>query len=264
MTPGPRILLTGATDGIGRALAAAMHARGVRVVAHGRSETKLAALAADLPGLEIVQADLTRLSEVRDLAARMQEPLDGLIANAGVFMTERVMTVDGFETTFQVNHLAHLRLILDLVPRFRPGARITAVASTSHEKVKTVDLENLGWNRDFEGYPAYGLAKLAQVGAVMELAPRLAPRGISIQALHPGSILTKLQLAGWGGGGSPDPLAAVERILELALGPEHPSGQWWVDGIPRDPNPLLKDPSLRGALFARSLHMLQMEDPCVP
>lgn len=264
MILGPRILLTGATDGIGRALAEALHIRGVRLVVHGRSQRKLAALAADLPGIETEQADLAQLRAVRDLAIRIQGPLDGLIANAGVFMTERVLTEDGFETTFQVNHLAHLRLILDLLPCLRPGARIIVVASTSHEKVKAVDLENLDWHHDFEGYPAYGLAKLAQVGAVMELAPLLAARGISIQALHPGSILTKLQLAGWGGGGDPDPVAAVERILTLALGPEHPSGQWWVEGTPRDPNPLLRDPAVRGALFLRSLRMLQMEAPCAP
>lgn len=260
MTSGPRILLTGATDGIGRALAEALHAQGVCLLAHGRSAPKLEALAEALPGIQTLQADLARLSEVRALADRVHGPLDGVIGNAGVFMTKRVLTYDAHETTFQVNHLAHLQLVLDLVPRMRPGARITMVASTSHEKVKAVDLDNLDWHTGFEGYPAYGLAKLAQVGATMELAARI--RGLSFQALHPGSILTKLQLAGWGGGGSPDPTAAVDRILALALGPEHPSGQWWVDGRPRDPNPLLMDPVLREALFARSLALLGAEMPC--
>lgn len=254
----PRILLTGATDGVGRALARELHARGIRLVAHGRSPDKLADLAAELPGIETARADFARLADVEAMARRLiadDAPLDGVIANAGIFMTERVFTVDGFETTFQVNHLAHLRLMLDLLPKLPAGARITVLASTSHEKVRAVDLDNLNWAADFAGYPAYGLAKLAQVGAAMQLAPPLAERGIAIQALHPGSILTKLNLVGWGGGGDPDPSAAVGRVLDLALGPAQPTGQWWVNGTSRPPNPLLLDPALRAALFEKSLAM---------
>ena len=260
----PRILLTGATDGIGRALAIALHARGVKLLAHGRSAEKLAALAAALPGIETIHADFASLGDVGNMAHRLLQearPLDGLIANAGVFMTERVLTADGFETTFQVNHLAHLQLMLDLLPLMPTGARITVLASTSHEKVRAVDLNNLDWATDFAGYPAYGLAKLAQVGAAMHLAPSLAERGISIQALHPGSILTKLNLTGWGGGGNPDPDEAVCRVLDLAFGPAAPSGQWWVDGQARPPNALLLDPALRAALFAKSLAMIGRAAP---
>lgn len=257
----PTLLLTGATDGIGRALASALAQRGARLLLHGRSADKLAQLRAELPGCETLQADFANLAEVwamgEKLAAR-SEPIDGLIANAGVFMTERVLTADGCETTFQVNHLAHLRLMLDLLPRLHPGGRIVVLASTSHEKVKRVDLDNLDWHRDFAGYPAYGLAKLAQVGAAVELAPRLLARDITIQALHPGSILTKLQVAGWGGGGDPDPRAAVARVLALVLDEPRPlpTGQWWVEGRPRPANPLLGDADLRLALMRRSLDLI--------
>ena len=260
----PRLLLTGATDGIGRALAHALHARGVRLVAHGRSPAKLAELAAELPGIETTVADFARLADVAALAQRLladATPLDGLIANAGVFMTERVLTADACETSFQVNHLAHLQLMLDLLPLMPAGSRITVLASTSHEKVRAVDLNNLDWATDFAGYPAYGLAKLAQVGAAMQFAPSLAERGISIQALHPGSILTKLNLTGWGGGGNPDPDEAVRRVLDLAFGPAAPTGQWWVDGQARPPNALLLDPALRAALFAKSLAIIGRAAP---
>ena len=77
----PRLLLTGATDGIGRALAHALHARGVRLVAHGRSAAKLAELAAELPGIETTVADFARLADVAALAQRLladASPLDGL------------------------------------------------------------------------------------------------------------------------------------------------------------------------------------------
>jgi NAD(P)-dependent dehydrogenase (short-subunit alcohol dehydrogenase family) len=260
----PRILLTGATDGIGLALSHALAKRGARLLLHGRSKAKLADCQALFPEAICLRADFARMSEVRAMGTALQadpEGLDVIIANAGVFMTERVITEDGFETTFQVNHLAHLCLILDVLPRLRSGGRILVVASTSHEKVKSVDLENLDGSRGFEGYPAYGLAKLAQVGTALELAPRLAERDISILALHPGSILTKLQVAGWGGGGNPDPAPAVDRILALALeDPAPPSGAWLVDGQPRDPNPLLLDPQFRRALWQRSLAMVGGQD----
>lgn len=259
----PRILLTGATDGIGLALTHGLAERGARLLLHGRSKTKLAECQARFPESTCIQADFARMAEVRAVGAALRDDLEGLdviIANAGVFMTERVITEDGFETTFQVNHLAHLRLILDVLPRLRSGGRILVVASTSHEKVKAVDLENLNWSRDFEGYPAYGLAKLAQVGAALELAARLAERGISVVALHPGSILTKLQVTGWGGGGNPDPASAVDRLRGLALDePVPPTGTWLVDGRPRDPNLLLLDPQLRQALWQCSLAMVGLD-----
>ncbi|GLH74724.1 3-oxoacyl-ACP reductase [Geothrix limicola] len=259
----PTVLLTGATDGIGRALASALALRGARLLLHGRSEAKLARLAGELPGCETLRADFADLTEVRAMGAQLaarREPIDVLIANAGVFMTERVLTVDGCETTFQVNHLAHLRLMLDLLPALRPGGRVVVVASTSHDKVRAVDLDNLDWHRDFAGYPAYGLAKLAQLAAALELAPRLWERDITLQALHPGSILTKLQVAGWGGGGDPAPDAAVARVLALALDEPRPlpTGQWWVEGRPRAANPLLDDADLRRALMSRSMALLEV------
>lgn len=261
MTGVPTILLTGATDGIGRATASALAQRGARLLLHGRSAEKLAQLADELPGSEMLRADFACLDEVRAMGAGLvvrKVPIDVLIANAGIYMADRVLTADGFETTFQVNHLAHLRLILDLLPCLRPGGRVVVLSSTSHAKVRAVDLDNLDGHRDYAGYPAYGLAKLAQIAAVMELAPRLWERDITIQALHPGSILTKLQVAGWGGGGDPDPEAAVARVLALALDEPRPlpTGQWWIDGRPTAANPLLDDSDLRRALMARSLAMV--------
>ncbi len=257
-------LVTGSTEGIGFAVARALVARGIRVCVHGRTQAKAEAARERLGRegaehlLESCWGDFSRLQEVRALGHHLLEGMvpDLFIANAGVFMTERVMTEDGMETTLQVNHLAHLELLLTLKPRLKAGSRVLQVASTSHEKVRTVHLDNLDWQRDFTGYGAYALAKLAQVSATLDLAPGLEAQGCRIQALHPGSILTKLQIAGWGGDGNPDPREAVQRILDLALNPEAPVGAWVVGGQSREPNPLLRDPALRAALMDWSLAAL--------
>lgn len=271
--PDPRtILLTGATDGIGRAAALELARLGHRVFVHGRSAARLddtcAWIARECGSalLEPILADFSELAQVRamvDEVRRRTDRLDVLIANAALWAPEPRLTVDGFETTWQVNHLAQLALTLGLLELMPAGSRIVNVGSTSHDKVKAVDLEALGGLEDFSSYGAYALSKLGQLAATLELAPRLDLRGITVNALHPGSLLTKLQLVGWGGGGSPDYGPAVHRILRLALAPELAgvTGQWFQDGAPRLPNPLLGDSILREALWEKSLAMIGTQAP---
>ena len=265
------VLLTGATDGLGRALAGALAQQGFHLLIHGRNADRLQATRDALrhesgnPKVDILQADLSRLQEVRRMGIELHalvDHLDILIANAGVFMTERQLTEDGHECSFQINHLAHLQMILDAMDLMKLGGRILQVASTSHEKLKQIDLDNLDWHSEFSGYFAYALSKAGQVAAAMELAPHLRSKGITINALHPGSILTKLQIAGWGGDGHPDPTDAVNRILQLALDPpfKNQSGLWFVNNEPRTPNTLLMDEHLRRGLWERSLAMIGAEE----
>lgn len=255
----PTLLLTGATDGIGLAAAPALAARGARLFLHGRSPDRVAAALAQVRAavpeaqVEGCVADFSRLSEVRrlaeDLATRTGH-LDVMIANAGVFMTGRVVTEDGLETSFQVSHVAHYVLLQALAPLLRaaPAPRVVQVASTSHLKVQAVDPGNFDGHADFQGYPAYGLAKLGQVAATLELAERWP--WASVHAIHPGSILTKLQVAGWGGDGQPDPAEAVARLVHHAFAdePGRTSGGWFVQDRPAEPNPLAR--TAREALLA--------------
>jgi len=198
-------LVTGSTDGIGLETARQMLAKGYRVLVHGRSEAKARKAAQQLAGAVAVWGDFSRLAELKPLAQQVTQAvgeLDVLINNAGVFMRERVLTEDGHETTFQVNHLAHFALTLLLLPSLKKAkqARVVNVSSGVHFNGQ-LDLDDLDLARGFEGYRAYAASKLANVHFTHELARRLAGTPVVTSALHPGVIGTKLLRGGFGGSG---------------------------------------------------------------
>src|SRR5215469_12820772 len=200
--PAPIVLVTGSTDGIGLETARTLAARGAQVVLHGRDSGRLetAARAVDRVGnnfpVGMELADLSSQGEVRLLAERLLERyqrLDVLINNAGVFLRERSVTVDGLETTFAVNHLAPLLLTDLLLPALRasPEGRIVNVCSNAHLHA-SLDWENLQGERRYDPYAVYALSKLAQVLATVELGRRLHGGTLTVNALHPGVVTTKL------------------------------------------------------------------------
>ena len=209
----PTVLVTGATDGIGRATALALASRGVRVLVHGRDARKAASVADEIRGVagagalagDPVIADLSALADVRRLAEHVTSAvprLDVLLHNAGVYNKRRVETADGFEMTFAVNHLAPFLLTAELVPLLEASApsRIVVVASMTHQGA-TLDLRDLQATRGYDAYAAYATSKLANVLFARALARQLDPARVTANALHPGVIATKLLHAGFGGGG---------------------------------------------------------------
>lgn len=193
-------LVTGATDGIGRALAHALAARGATVIMHGRSDAKLAAAVAEVreaTGNEAVHSvlgDFASLESVRQLAAEVAErfpSLNVLVNNAGHLTDHRQTSADGYELTFAVNYLAPFVLTLKLLDTLKanPPARIVNVASTALGG-GLVDFSNLQLEHGFSGWQAYANTKLMNVLFSNILAEQLEGSGVVSNALCPGLIDT--------------------------------------------------------------------------
>ncbi len=210
------VLVTGATDGIGKQTAVEIARRGARVIAHGRSREKAdraaeaIAKAAGVPTVDACAGDFASLASVRALGedVRARYPrLDVLINNAGVIMDARALTGDGFEMTFQVNHLASFLLTLMLLPSLKASeqGRVVHVSSMAHASGR-LDFDDLDAKKRFDGYTAYATSKLCNVLFAYELARRLEGSPVTSNALHPGVITTKLLWKGFGSKG-----ASLER-----------------------------------------------------
>jgi NAD(P)-dependent dehydrogenase (short-subunit alcohol dehydrogenase family) len=180
-----RILVTGSTDGLGRRVAAALAARGARVLVHGRDPGRVDEAAREAGAEAGLVADLAELAQVRRLAAEAGE-LDTLVNNAGVIEPRRRESADGYELTFAVNYLSHFLLTALLLPRLREPARIVNVSSIGQIPV---DLGDLMLERGYDGYTAYAKTKLAQVMFTVELAERLDGRDVTVNALHPATLM---------------------------------------------------------------------------
>jgi NAD(P)-dependent dehydrogenase (short-subunit alcohol dehydrogenase family) len=224
----PIVLVTGATDGIGRETALELARRGARVLPHGRSQDRLDALVKNLrtisvdAALEPVRADLASLAEVRAMAAEVARrgvPVSVLLNNAGVYQRKREESADGFELTFAVNHLSHFLLTLLLLESTPSLERIVNVSSGVHAS-GTIDPERAGRDRGrYDAYAAYADSKLANVLFTVELARRLSGRGVTVNALHPGVVSTKLLTQGFGMGGRDTLEASAATSVLLALDP---------------------------------------------
>ncbi len=236
------VLVTGATDGIGRETARELVRRGADVIVHGRREKRADEVRRELEALTArpipapVVGDLGSLAAVRKLAAEVNaraEPPTVLLHNAGIFQRKLELTEDGFEKTMAVNHLAPFLLTHLLLADPRCALiRIVFVSSMAHAR-GSVDPTDVGLvHRAFDGYGHYGASKLANVLTARALAPRLAARGITVNALHPGVVSTKLLTAGFGMRGSDtlEEAAATSVLLAIDESVAKTTGAYFVRG----------------------------------
>lgn len=187
---GRTIVITGASDGVGAAAAKRLTRSGERVVVVGRSPQKTAAVADPL-GADSYVADFADLAQVRELAARLLDKyprIDVLANNAGGMMNSRETTVDGFEKTFQVNHLAPLLLTTLLLDRLVASRASVLNTSSMANKFARVDFDDLDAVQNQNGSVAYGSSKLANILFTKELHRRYHRAGISTAAFHPGPV----------------------------------------------------------------------------
>ncbi|HEY3708484.1 MAG TPA: SDR family NAD(P)-dependent oxidoreductase [Amycolatopsis sp.] len=187
------IVITGASDGIGASGARRLSADGHTVVVVGRSPDKTAAVAREL-GCEYHVADFSSFAEVRRLAKELDSRhprIDVLVNNAGGVFGDRAKTVDGFEKTLQVNHLAPFlltNLLLGKLLEFQ--ASVIQTSSSGARLFGDLDLDDLANERDVAAHRAYGDTKLANILFTRELHVRYHAQGLSAAAFHPGAIAT--------------------------------------------------------------------------
>ena len=223
------VLVTGATDGLGRAVVGRLAAMGAVVHLHGRDPARLTGVAEELgvPEGRAHRADLASLDEVRALARAVEGATDALhvlVNNAGIGSgrpdaTTRQESRDGIELRLAVNHLAGHLLSLELLPLLRRSApaRIVNVASLGQAPIDFADPQ---LRERYDGSRAYAQSKLAQITTSLALAERLDGSGVTVTSLHPGTYMpTKIVLQQ--GGRAVDTLeTGVEATVRLAVAPE--------------------------------------------
>jgi len=194
---GRRVLVTGATAGIGEQTALELARRGARVVLVGRDAARGAATQARIAteaGAEtdLLLADLAEMASVRRLAEQVRaryDRLDVLVNNAGLFLQRRQVTGEGLERTFATNHLSMFlltALLRDLLVASAP-ARVVNVSSDAHRRGR-IDLDDLQSQRRYRGFAVYAASKLMNVLFTNELARRLDGTGVTANSLHPGFV----------------------------------------------------------------------------
>jgi NAD(P)-dependent dehydrogenase (short-subunit alcohol dehydrogenase family) len=253
-------LVTGATDGIGRETARRLLGQGLRVLVHGRNEARAAQHAAELSrdgGGDAVPV-WGDLSEMAGQVERLAPVLDVLVNNAGVYQTRRQVTGDGFELTMAVNHFAVFLLTRRLLDRIAsaPQGRVVTVSSMVHQGA-SLDLDDLAFERGFDGYAAYGASKLANLLFTRALAKRLEGSRATANALHPGVIGTKLLRAAFSmKGASVEQGARTPVYLATAEAVSAVSGRYFVDCRDTAPSKAARDGALAEALWERSGQLL--------
>jgi len=275
-------LVTGGTNGIGRATAQALAQMGATVVIVGRDAQKAVQVTKEIqaassnPNVDWLLADLSSQQDIRRLVAEFKSKysqLHILINNAGGTFMTRQLSVDGIEMTFALNHLAYFlltNLLLDMIKASAP-ARIINVSSDAHSGGK-IEFDNLQGERSYSGIGPYGNSKLANILFTTELARRLEGTDVSVNALHPGLVST-----GFGKNNpglvmkimgvvipliarSPEKGAETSIYLVSSPAVQNITGKYFVDCKVTQPAPQAADSAVAKKLWDVSAEMVHLAD----
>ncbi|WP_369221633.1 SDR family NAD(P)-dependent oxidoreductase [Streptomyces sp. R39] len=276
------IVITGASDGIGAAAARQLHADGHTVVIVGRSPSRTQAIARELSA-DYYLADFSRLDDVRKLAADLNATyprIDVLANNAGGIFGDRTKTADGFEKTFQINHLAPFLLTQLLIDKLiKSHATVIQTASVGARLFGNLVIDDLDHDQDFTPQLAYGTTKLENILFTQELNARCHDKGISTAAFHPGTVassfatesdsfMKRIYSSRIGRAFMISPGKAANQLVWLA---ETTPGEEWESGVyyerqkpARRLHKQAKDDALAHRLWSRSEQLLASGGPAKP
>jgi len=191
---GKRILVTGASAGLGVETSRALTAHGAKVVGAARDLGNAQLATAHIPGMELVELDLASLASVRKAADKLNadgRSFDVIIANAGVMACPFGKTADGFETQFGTNHLGHFVFVNRIAGLLKDGGRLVNLSSRGH-RLSDVNLDDPNFETTpYTEFGAYGRSKTANILFAVEFDRRHKAR-VRATALHPGGIQTEL------------------------------------------------------------------------
>jgi NAD(P)-dependent dehydrogenase (short-subunit alcohol dehydrogenase family) len=262
---GKTVLVTGATDGLGRHVARELAAKGATVLLHGRSQERLEDILEAVRGQDgggeprSYLADLSSLAAVRGLAERIladEGRLDVLVNNAGIISRERRVSEDGVELTFAVNYLSHFLLTGLLMPllRYSAPARIVNVASVGQSPINFSDpmLE-----REYDSMRAYSQSKLAQIMFTFELAERERNADVTVNALHPASLMNTRMVHETFGYTMSTVEEGSEAVVRLVVSPEveEVTGAYFDGTSEARADRQAYDPQARERLWTLSEHL---------
>ncbi|MEP7137962.1 MAG: SDR family oxidoreductase [Chloroflexota bacterium] len=279
---GKTCLVTGGTNGIGKATAQALAEMGAIVVIVGRDAQKAVQVTKEIQtasgnqNVDWLLADLSSQQDIRRLAAEFKSKyslLHVLINNAGGTFMTRQLSVDEIEMTFALNHLAYFlltNLLLDTIIASAP-ARIINVSSDAHSGGK-IEFDNLQGERSYSGMGPYGNSKLANILFTTELARRVEGTGVTVNALHPGLVST-----GFGKNNpgllmkimgvvipliarSPEKGAETSIYLVSSPAVQNITGKYFVDYKVTQPAPQAADSAVAKKLWNVSAEMVHLTD----
>jgi NAD(P)-dependent dehydrogenase (short-subunit alcohol dehydrogenase family) len=274
---GKTVVVTGANSGVGKATAVALAAAGARTVITARSEQRGIEALSDIRAasgsdqVELVVFDLADLASIREGAAHILDRcprIDVLVNNAGLVLSRRSETRDGFESTFGINHLGPFYLTQLLTDRLIASApaRVVNVASTAHRSARRgLDFEDLQSQRHYAGMQAYSRSKLANILFTNELARRLSGTGVTANSVHPGTVASGFarddDASGFLAFGikvikpfilTPEKGARTSLYVASSSALEGLSGQYFVKCRPKAPSAAARDSTAAALLWSVS------------
>ena len=261
------ILVTGATDGIGKQTAKELASSNYYVIIHGRADDRVKTTIdeiknetgnEDVEGYAANFASLGEVSNFADVLNKTYEKLDLLINNAGIFQNKKEETADGYEKTFQVNHLAPFLLTNKLLDLLEKGKKPRIVNVSSMVHATAIDFENLQGEKNFDGSSAYSLSKLCNILFTYKLAENLESSEIKVNCLHPGVINTKLLRMNYGNIGN-SVKEGAENLLYAATYPglENVSGKYFVNKMPQSSAQVSYEKNKQDKLWEISQNMVK-------